>query len=102
MPVARLGVRHPHRQVLVRPGPAAGAAISGQREARHRAGRGPACGRDLPGPGREQLRRRRGVTATTTLIPRSTEQEVAGVQARELYVLQRTFVEFCNSAVTAG
>jgi len=39
---------------------------------------------------------------TATLIPRSTEQEVAGVQARELYVLQRTFVEFCNSAVTAG
>ena len=54
VPVARLGVRHPHRQVVVRPEPRPYPAISGGGEAGTERWKGRTRG-ILPGAHREQL-----------------------------------------------
>ena len=62
LPLARLGVRHPDRPLLVRSAPAARAQLHRLGRARHAARRGPLRRRDLRGLGRGRLRRRRGLT----------------------------------------
>src|SRR5690606_39192305 len=55
VPLARLGVRHPHRPVLVRPHPHLREEIPGVRRTRHGTGEGSLRGRELPGHGRGRV-----------------------------------------------
>ena len=57
LPVARLGVRRAHRQILVRPVAHPGAAILGFGGARRGIGRRPLRGRDVCGQRRRRIRR---------------------------------------------
>ena len=61
LPVARLGVRHPHRQVLVRSGDGCAPAASACRWSRAPSCRGALRGGDVPGQRRERIRGGRGL-----------------------------------------
>src|SRR3981189_1069162 len=55
LPLARLGVRHPHRPILVRSGFGQGAAVQGVGRAGRDAGQGSLCRRNLRGRRRGEL-----------------------------------------------
>ena len=61
--LALLGVRHPHRQVLVRSGEGEGAPVRRLGGEGRQADRGALCGRNVPGQRRERLRGGRGLTS---------------------------------------
>ena len=73
LPVALLGVRHPHRAVLVRSRQGAHAPLRGLGGAGRAAGRRPVQGRDLSGQRRERLRGGRGLSCHA---PRTKPREV--------------------------
>ena len=56
LPLARLGIRHPHRAVLLRPQEIPHPRLSGQCRAGHQCGEGAVCRGDLGGVGGERLR----------------------------------------------
>ena len=56
LPLARLGIRHPHRAILLRPQALSRARLSGQRRTGTQRGEGAVCGGDARRVGRERLR----------------------------------------------
>ena len=69
MPLAWLGVRHPHRPVLVRPVADQGAALPGGGRAGHDPGAGPLRGGNGAGERRAGLPRRRGLSEPMAEAP---------------------------------
>ncbi len=63
LPLARLGVRSPHRPVVLRPAPVQGEELRGRPRRRRRGGGGPVPGHHLQGERRRGLRLRRGLSA---------------------------------------
>ena len=93
LPVARLGVRHPHRPVVVRPEIDAGAAVPGHRRAGREAGEGAVCRRDLSGVGGRGIRRRRNRSAMPIRPRRTTRREaVGGARQAEILAQRGAFV----------
>jgi hypothetical protein len=68
LPLARLGIRHPYRAILLRPETVSRAGLSGQCRTGRERGEGTVCGRDHRGVGGKRLRGG-GIVKPLAVIP---------------------------------